>query len=309
MLARTLKTWCLCVAAGAMVCGAATVDRSFNESFPVAPGVRLELIHGDGDVDIEAWDNDRIDISVRYRVVSRGWGGVRDFEVDFDRAGDLITVEGREISSGFSVNFGQTHEYRYTVKAPPYVALELRGDDGDVEVRDWESDIDLRSDDGDVTIDGLRGNLRLALDDGDVDLYDCDVDSATLRLEDGDVTLHGGSGDWVLTVDDGDLELLDLAAGTVKVRAEDGDVVLGLLPSGRLDIDIRTDDGDVVLAVPSEISASFTFLVDDGTISLRADGVRVESKRAHRTTGVLGTGSGEIRVQTEDGDIALRNND
>ena len=306
MFEKTTMTLCLCVLVAPALTGASAVNRTFTESFDVGPGTKLKLIHGDGDVDIEPSTDDRIDISVRYHLESRGIGVARDFEVDFDRSGDTITVEGREIGDGVFFGGMRTYEYRYTVQAPPYVTLELVGDDGDVAISDWEADVTLRGEDGDVSIDGLRGDLDARLDDGDVDLYDCETGSAQLELADGDVTLRGGSGAWNITVDDGDLELNDLAASQVVIRSEDGDVDLGLLPASALDVDIRTDDGDVVLEVPTGASAHFTFRVDDGSISLRAADAVVESKSEHQTTGVLGAGEGEIRIETEDGDIVLR---
>ena len=223
MLKRAMSYFALLSLVAVTAARAETVDRDFNESFEVRPGVILALIHGDGDVDIEPWNQDRVEITVRYHVESRGVGGKRDFEVDFDRAGDTITVEGREIGSNFFLGGSRTFEYLYTIQAPSYLLLELRGDDGDVTIIDWEADIDLRSADGDIRIDGLTGDLDLLLDDGDVELFDCSVGTATLQLQDGDVVLRGGSGEWHFDVDDGDLDLRDLAASRLRC------LVIGLL--------------------------------------------------------------------------------
>lgn len=308
MLTRSLTCFAVITLATAATAAAGTIDREFNESFDVEPGVTLQLIHGDGDLDIQSWGEDRLEIRARYHMVSRGWGGPRDFEVDFDRQDDTITVEGREIGSNFFMGGSRSYKHEYTIKAPPYLVLELRGDDGDIEIRDWEADIDLRSDDGDVRIEGLDGNLQLQLDDGDLELFDCSVGTATLRLEDGDVTLRGGSGEWRFTLDDGDLDLRDLAATVLEVRAEDGDIEAELAAAATFEADIRTDDGDVDLGLPPGLSARFSINVDDGGISLRAPDITVESKGEHHTNGVIGDGAGELRIRTNDGDVTLRGN-
>jgi hypothetical protein len=291
----------------AALAGADTVDREYNESFAVSPGDTLRLLHGDGDVEIKPSANDRMDVHVRYLMKARGLGGPRDFEVDFGREGSVITVEGREVGSNFFVGGSTNQEYRYVIEAPPYVQLELRGDDGDVRVTEWGADIGLDSEDGDVRIDGLSGDLSIDLDDGDVDLYDCAVGEATLRLQDGDVTLRGGSGDWRFDVDDGDLDLRDLAAESVWIATEDGDVELGLLPAAGPEIEIRTDDGDVLVELPPGIAGSFDLTCDDGSMRVNATEAVIESKREHHIEGVLGGGgNGSLRIHTEDGDITLR---
>jgi len=305
MLPRNLASVALVALATSVAAHAGTVDREFNESFDVSPGVNLQLIHGDGDVDIQPWTEDRLEITVRYHLVSRGLGGARDFEVAFDRSGDTITVEGREIGSNFFVGGSRQYEYVYTIQAPPYLLLDLRGDDGDVEISDWEADIDLHSEDGDILIEGLRGNLDLELDDGDIDLFDCEVGEAKLRLQDGDVTLRGGSGAWHFTLDDGDLDLKDLAASVLEARAEDGDITVALAPAPSFQADLRSDDGDIDLTLFPGLSARFSIDVDDGDISLRAPDITIESKTRRNTSGSIGGGAGDLRIRTEDGDVTL----
>lgn len=306
MLNKTLKTALLLSLVTATVAGAETVERDFDESFDVTSGTTLRLIHGDGDVDIRPWNEDRLRVSVRYHVVSKGFGGSKDFEVDFDHSGDSITVEGREIGSNFFFGGSRTYEYRYTIQAPSYLILDLVGDDGDIEITDWEASIDLRSEDGDVTIDGLDGDLDVRLDDGDIELFDCAVGKATLQLEDGDVTLRRGSGEWHFSLDDGDLDLRDLAATVLEARTEDGDIRADLSPAASFEGELRSDDGDVTLGLYSGFSARFSIEVDDGSIGLRADDITVETKGKHETSGVIGGGAGELQIRTSDGDVTLR---
>lgn len=297
------------VAAAATPAAGATVEREFNESFDVAPGMTLRLVHGDGDVEIRPWNEDRLEVHVRYHVVSRGFGGPGDFEVDFDRSGDVVSVEGKEIGGSVFLGGRRTHEYLYRIQGPPYLLLELRGDDGDVEISDWAAAIDLRSDDGDVLIEGLDGDLVAQVDDGDLELFDCAVGTADLRLEDGDVTLRRGSGAWRFVLDDGDLDLRDLSATRLEARAEDGDITIELAPAPSFSGILRTDDGDVSLGLYSGFSARFSIEVDDGSMALQAPDITVGSKSERRTSGTIGGGAGVLEIQTSDGDVTLRAGD
>jgi len=307
MLTRTLTLAAAAALTVTATLNAATVDREFSKYFDVTPGMTLKLIHGDGFVDIRSWDENRLAVTVRYHMESRGLGGgKRDFSADFERRGDTVVVEGHEVGVNFFVGSMRTLEYVYTVQAPSYLRLELLGDDGDVEIRGWQADIDLRLEDGDVRIDGLKGNLTATLDDGDLELLDCAVGEASVRLEDGDVKLRGGSGSWHFTVDDGDLDLRDLAASALEVSAADGDIEVALAPSATVEVDIRTDDGDIDIGLFAGLSARLSIDVDDGSIGLHAADLVVESKTEHHITGTIGDGRGEIRLRTNDGDVTLR---
>jgi DUF4097 and DUF4098 domain-containing protein YvlB len=304
---KICTTWTLCTVVGAALASAATIDRTYRESFAAAPGTVLELHHDDGDVDVQPWAEDRVEVVARYHAVIRGLGGPRDYEVDFEQRGDLIRVVGREVGSNFSFGGTRTYEHSFTVRAPAWVALRLRGDDGDVTVRSWEAAIDVEVNDGHVRIDGLRGDLDLTVDDGDVDLFECVVSRAEIRLQDGDLRLDGGAGEWVVRLDDGDFEARDLAASRLDVEAQDGDLDIVLSAAPAPTIDLRADDGNISLAVPPDLAVDFSITVDDGDMRVTLAGATVESRDSHVTRGRMGAGgAGTIRIVTQDGDVTLR---
>ena len=313
----------------ALPAAAETIDREFHQRFDVTAGDSLELHFGDGDVEVKAWDQDALEVHVRYHVEQRNIGfsskGRRDFSVDFDRHGDVVRVIGREPEGafGFGVFTRREHEYRYTVSAPSYLALDLRGDDGDVRIAGWSSavslssddgdfeltnsdgDLRLRMEDGDVLVDQHRGSMDLRLDDGDVEINGCRGERVAIAVEDGDVELAGCEAAIVVTADDGDVFLDDVVSSRVDVRTSDGDLVLQIDSPGALDLQARTEDGNVDLDLGAGVSARFTIDTDDGRI--RVEGAPVDlSRERHYATGVLGDGAGTIRVLTQDGGVTLR---
>ncbi|MCP4200569.1 MAG: DUF4097 domain-containing protein [bacterium] len=303
------------------------LEREFHESFAIAPGARLELIHGDGDVSLRPWDRDVIDVQVRYKAEFRGLGLATepDFEVDFERKGETILVQGREIGSmgiGFFLN--RERDYVYTIQAPDWVVLDTSGDDGDVDIEGWRGNIDcvlddgdltladvrakttrLEAEDGDIEIDGFEGALEIRVDDGDVDIRECSSDELQIRAADGDVSLVRCSGNFKLMVDDGGVVVDRADVSKLEIRSSDGDVDVALLSATDLDLEIEVEDGDVTLELGPEISATYTIETDDGSIRLsRGDAAR--SERADRVTGKIGDGAGRIRITTTDGNVILR---
>ncbi len=328
---RTLAVLSL---AAASTAAATEVDRSFNQRFEVSPPTRLELEHEDGEVVITPWDQDAIEVDVRYRVEYRriGLGSDPDLEVHFEQRGEVVRVIAEEKSAGgvgfFSMN---EIEYIYRVSAPPYVVLELEGEDGDVEIEGWQGAIKLRNDDGDVRlsdlrvphlrlevedgdveIDGVEGEIDLKVDDGDVTVRDCRGESIRIDGQDGRIRLDRCEGNFDLSTDDGDLDLSGLRAGKLEVHTGDGRIEIGLDSSvGELDLEVSADDGDVDLKLGPGVSGAFTLTSNDGDIRVDAEaaGLDQDSRRARdkrNVSGRLGDGNGQIRVSTHSGRITLR---
>jgi len=235
------------------------IREDFQKSFEVQPGARLELRHGDGDVTITPWDQDRIDIQVRYHVdITRyGFGSDEQFDVRFEQKGDTVRVkEHREgtVNIGF---YSRTRlEYTYTIQAPSYVVLDLAGDDGDVTLSGWRADLIIDLDDGDLFLSDIRTDLIQAdMDDGDIDGSNIEA-RIQVNSDDGDLDLRALTSREVRAdMDDGDtrLEFLEPPAGIVHIVSDDGDVELRLPRGASFRYEIETDDGQVRLNLPEEL--------------------------------------------------------
>ncbi len=307
---------------------ATEVDRSFNQRFEVEQGARLELEHGDGEAIITAWEENAIEVDVRYRVEYKrvGVGRDPDLDVHFDHSGDVVRVVGREQSTGGIGFFSSDEiEYVYRVSAPAWVVLDLKGDDGDVEIGGWRGAITIHNDDGDITlqdldvprlrvdaedgdveIEGFAGEMDLEVDDGDVKVSECRGERIRIDGQDGDIRLEDCEGNFELETDDGDLDLSGLRAGKLIVGTSDGRVEIDLdAAAGALDVDISADDGDVDLKLGDEISADFTLTTSDGDLRVDAEAGDLDEDR-RRVSGRLGSGDGKIRVSTSSGRIILR---
>jgi len=304
------------------------IDKDFHESFDVKEGVRLRLEHGDGDVIITPWDKDVIDVKVRYHaeIKTIGFGSEPDFNVEFRQTEDSVFVSGL-LDPDRVVIFRSSslHEYTYTISAPAYVLLDLRGDDGDVEIRGWRGNIECDIDDGDVeltdivnaktrigmqdgdlNIEALEGELTVIGDDGDVDLTGCTMPYARLRIQDGDITIRESKGDLEVDVDDGDVSLYRVESNRIEVRSNDGDVDLDLLKSSTIDLDVTTDDGSVLAILDGSMTFEFLITMDDGRVNVNLPNVADLDESEHRVSGRVGDDGGRVRIRTQDGGVTLR---
>jgi hypothetical protein len=270
------------------------IRQDFHGEFEVQPGARLELHHGDGDVTITPWDQDRIDIQVRYHVdITRyGFGSDEQFDVKFEQKGDTVRV--KEHRDG-TVNFGfysrKRLEYSYKIQAPAYMVLDLTGDDGDVTLSGWRADLTVDLDDGDLFLSDIRTDLIQAdMDDGDIDGSNIEA-RIEVSSDDGDLVLRALSSRAVhANMDDGDtrLEFIDPPAGIVHIVSDDGDMELSLPPGASFRYEIGTDDGQVRLNLPEELSSETSSRIKDG-----------------KFFGTIGAGGDQVRLLTDDGDVEL----
>ena len=261
------------LAGSAAPLAAKDISRDYHESFDVTRGDRLVLHHDDGDVKVTAWDQDVLDVEVRYRATIKrvGVGTDPDLAFDAERDGDRIRIRVRETGSTnvAVLMVSDVKEFVIDVKAPAWLDLELRGDDGDVTIDAWTGDLSVQVSDGDIQMRRCRSaRTRIQTDDGDIDVGEC--------------------------------------RGHLEIRGDDGDVEVALLPDDGIDVDIRVADGTVRLRLPPDLSAECLVRTDDGAVRTDLPGAsRVEISEEAAYV-VYGQGSGKIRIETEDGDVILR---
>lgn len=250
------------------------IEKELGESFEVEPGAVLRLAHGDGTVAIRGWEHPKVQVVVRYRaeVETTKPDRLRDFEVEFEQRGREVLVAGREPNvMGSGTTRLRVHEYRYTVLAPPWVALDLDGKDGGVSLENWSAPVELRSEDGSFLIDGLE------------------APSLSYRGE------------------DGTLKLSRIRVPSVSVEFQDGSLDLELLDAGSLDLRIRAEDAKMDVALDKSITAAFSIERDEGSVQVAIPGVQQTSSDSRRYRGQIGDGrGGRIRIAMEDGKVLLR---
>jgi hypothetical protein len=304
------------------------LNKDFHESFDVQKGMALHLNHEDGDVTITPWDKDILDVEVRYRAEYKtiGIGGKLEFDVEFRKTDKAIHVIGREKCSG-SIGFHshKRYEHTYTIRAPEYLKLDLVGEDGDVNIQDWEGEIScdledgdielegissprtqIRIEDGDLNVYGIEGALSLHGEDGDITIREAELPRCRIDLEDGDIKIRRAQGDFDISVGDGDITLDQVRTNLIEISAEDGDTDLDLLKVDNIDVDVIADDGDVELDIEPGTSVAFSIETDEGRIRTDLPDADFIRKRRHRVSGEMHGGEGIIRIRTLDGNVVLR---
>jgi len=317
--------------AGLETVGAEEINKEFQQSFDVKEGDSLSLRFGDGNVHLIPWEKNIIDVKVRYRadidLIGIRLGRKQDFDVEFRQTASTVYVTGKEPSSAAIGFYNQReYEYVYEIHSPDYIALDLEGDDGNVDIENWAAGIECRSDDGDVQlrniaggkttiwgedgdikIDNLSGDLAIEVDDGDVHLTACNMGSCRVEGEDGEITISQSRGSFDLASDDGDVVMKKIEAKGLNITTADGDIEVDLLTAETLDAEIKTEDGDINMDLGKGPSVSFHVSANDAdSIQIDLENIIDDKKDKHIRSGSINGGNGRLKIQTADGDVTIK---
>lgn len=161
-------------------------------------------------------------------------------------------------------------ENRYTIRAPSYLELDVRGEDGG------------------VLIEGWRGRISLVMEDGGMELKNIESPEVQVRFQ------------------DGKLRMSRIQSRKIDISADDGSVELGLVRSEDLHCRIRTDDGSVRVGLEAGSSVSFAITMDEGSVRVKHPEAAQVSRQRHRVSGRIGGGRGSLEIATTDGTVLLR---
>jgi translation initiation factor IF-1 len=226
--------------------------------------------------------------SVSARLVVKGFSR-NDYEVRESQSGDRVEIEVRLLPREGRLDWGN-RSLGLEVTMPPQGNLEIRTDDGHVQVAGLSGQIRVHTGDGHIEAHNLSGTLDFETNDGHIDM---DHLNGSLRAHTGDghMSVEG-------RFDDLDVETGD---GHVTLRVEDGSTM-------KQNWSIRSGDGGIQLELPRSFTADLDASTGDGTVrvNLAEVGAMQTDKDRHHVSAKLGGGGRQLTVRTGDGGITLR---
>jgi hypothetical protein len=206
-------------------------DDYWHKEYSLTGAPEIRLSARDAHVTITAWDEKKIDVTVRTENWTIGEGG---FRLNDYQNGNRVEIDAPSVAScyGICINFHRRAEI--TIRAPRSGRFDISTRDGRIEATGLRGDINLRSGDGRLIARDLDGNLRAGTGDGRIEINGR-FDDVTASTGDGgmDIEVRPGSAmksSWSFRSGDGGIRLRlpkDLAA---NVDAHTGD--------GRIDVDM-----------------------------------------------------------------------
>ena len=245
----------------------------------------------DGHIRIVGGAPGRVEVSFHNRARAADRAGAEalldNVRTEATQDGDVVRVRARAHTAG-QVMIGGGVWSEVTIRVPrESTTLDIRIDDGRIDIDDVTGTIDAETGDGRVQVADVTGTVRLRTHDGSI--------TATRVRGDVDVLSEDGR----LRLDGSFARLRAVTAdGSVRIQADDASAIED-------DWSIRTSDGSVELTVPRSLDAELEATTSDGRVTNDLSTFQGTEDR-RRIKGTVGAGGPKILVTTMDGRIELK---
>jgi len=187
-------------------------------------------------------------------------------------------------------------------------AVTINTKSGSIRAEDLRRGAALSSVSGDVHAAQVEGGaLEARSVSGDVRVEQAGIQTPVdLRMESvsGDIHLEHAHGNLSLRTVSGDITAEALEVGTLACETVSGDVRLYLDHPFSGSLTTTTVSGDVTVRIPPESHFRFSLTTASGDIACDHPSSDV-NKAPNSSSGVVGTGAGQVVIQTRSGDVRL----
>ncbi len=250
-----------------------------EQKYPVNPGGTLTIDADMGSIDIIAWTNNEVEVTVVKQLVGfsedRARDAFEDVEVKVSNQDNDVHVQVDKARQ-----LGRTRvSVEMTVKVPGSYNLDLRTSGGGIDIGDLQGNVNAKTGGGHVNIGNItEGRINASTSGGDIRLSGGGMETE-LSTSGGDIGIENAQGNVTATTSGGDIGI-ENAQGNVTATTSGGDIEIG--PSEG-DVNVRTSGGDI------EIGAS------KGSVRAKTSGGDVK----------LGPTQGDIYARTSGGNIDI----
>ncbi|NUN68952.1 MAG: DUF4097 family beta strand repeat protein [Bacteroidetes bacterium] len=283
---------------GASVAGSDRA-RKYERNFAVKDGGHVVVEADAGEVTIEPWDKQEVNITVE---IIGSDSRSEKYKVEFSQEGNTVKVTG---SLGkkkfFNWNVGDL-EVIYTINTPRTFDASVNTSGGDISVKGLAGRMELNTSGGNVTAESVTGNVDLTTSGGDVEANTITGD-VFAETSGGDVRVESVTGNVKANTSGGNVSILD-TDGTVKGGTSGGDVRISLRNDVK-GVDVETSGGSIEIALKEGLGADIEAETSGGSVDCDFP-VTVRGKvRESELHGRINGGGNSIRASTTGGDIRI----
>ena len=148
-------------------CSQAKVTESFEKSVPMAADGSLRLENINGEVTVEVWDRDEVQILAEKSA--RNEAGLERIEVQVTTKGDEVRIGTKYGKSGGWFSWNSQGEVKYALKVPARMAgLRIQTTNSRLEVSGVEAKVELETVNGSIEASGLRRDVKCTTVNGSI---------------------------------------------------------------------------------------------------------------------------------------------
>lgn len=249
------------------------VEKSFNKTVTLRNGARLSLHNVNGNVQIRAWDEEKVEINaVLYASTQEKLDSMSVGVKELSNELEIRTLRSGENEGGMLnwKNWGNSGA-KYTLRVPRRLtAVRVSSTNGNQEISGLESRVEAHTTNGRVALEDVRGAVTAESTNGTLDL----------RLRD--------SGDEPL-----------------RASTTNGKILVELRRSPKTSIHLSTTNGGIDVALPEGTGMQVDASTTNGNIHCD-HAVKSETSSRRRLKGTMGSGGPRLELETTNGSISIQ---
>ena len=169
---------------------------SFRRTLTLPSGGTVSLENARGDIEIEGWEEEKVEISAEERRVYlparrlyvSTWRQP-DLEIQVKTSSDSISIE-----TDPAIQKNESRFVNYVLRVPRSIHLQsLRNESGDIRVADVYGSLDVDLGEGTIRVENFSGSVDIRLGSGDVEAELLDLrpeDEVRITTRGGDIQLY-----------------------------------------------------------------------------------------------------------------------
>ncbi len=301
------------------------VNSKEEKTFQLATDGNITVFGGEGFIHVESWEKQQVKVvmhkNARARTHNEAEERLRRISIDIEHSENRLylreveSVEDRNQSFWDVLdpdNWGRWNSdtwVDFELIVPREVNLRLETDEGKIDVKQIQGDLEIEVDEGDVRLTSIEfSDLIITSDEGDLYLNDMNGSKGMLNIEsdEGRIRIDNCQVEkFKVDSDEADVIVRKLIAGSIDINTDEGDIEIDFVNLDRGTYHIATDEGDVDLNIPQHSDFELRLETEEGMI--RTDfSIRIEEMdNGARVRGVIGRDDSKIDVYTDEGRISL----
>jgi len=223
-----------------------TIEKPFQQSYPLKAGGTLEVSNTNGGITVEAWDRNEVHIEAEKQVRAGSDDQARklmaQIRIDVTPGPSGLRIDTRmpkredggwlaDLFNGGGVSMG----VNYKVHVPRQSALAIVNSNGALQVTGTQGNAQLKTSNGGLTVQGVSGGLTLKTSNGHISVTRSE---GAVKAE----TSNGGI----------DAELTRYSGDELSFETSNGSVSVRLPRDSRFTVDAATSNGSVQSDFPVE---------------------------------------------------------
>jgi len=251
---------------------------TFNETYEISSGTRLEIRNHNGGIKIQKWGRSNLKVQATKKT---RWGGkLENVEIKVT-PGDSFSIETVHLVRNPKVSVS------YDIHVPEsLIVTHVRTSNGRIELKGTRGDTIAETSNGKIKIEDATGNVQAHTSNGGIEIEDV-KGFVSAHTSHGSIEVEGTSG----------VEELETSNGAIDAE----------VPAiGENGLRVRTSNGAIELALAIELNANIEVRTSNGKIKLEDFEVMVKEISKSSLRGRIGKGGKKISCRTSNGRIVLK---